>query len=346
MSRLRPGLHVLGAPRDAELTAALGPERYRELSRVPLDLLRRRAARPRHRVARTARAVRDRASRSIVLVTTPEWVTSSVVLDALVTSPAWSRDRDDQPLAPRQRHVGRGYASAPSACRVTVTNARTTSSSPRDPWTADPMPSTRLSGHRLAASSDSVSQYRATRVTWTIEGVCVSSTASEGSLRARPSLASAGSAPITADQDCSRSRPLAFEARRVRSSRSSFSTPTIELDRDSSAALDNQTSPRFVSAISRLLLAARLEVAELLVGTRPIRRSKRWRIHAELALAQVGDEASAGSRTRRRFGDRGRVATGDTVGQARAVSAALLLAARRRRRERREPPGDGRRRAP
>ena len=63
VSRLPTGLHVLGAPRDAELTASLGPDRYGELVAFLAMLLRGRAARPRHRRRRSARPLRDRARR-------------------------------------------------------------------------------------------------------------------------------------------------------------------------------------------------------------------------------------------------------------------------------------------
>ena len=83
VSRLPTGLHVLAAPRDAELTASLGPERYGELVAflasfyevVVLDL-GTGVAGP------LARFAIERADQ-VVLVTTPEWVTSSVVLEAL-----------------------------------------------------------------------------------------------------------------------------------------------------------------------------------------------------------------------------------------------------------------------
>jgi MinD-like ATPase involved in chromosome partitioning or flagellar assembly len=83
ISRQATGLHVLGAPRDAELTASLGPERYGELIAflscfyevVMLDL-GTGVAGP------LAKFAIERADQA-VLVTTPEWVTSSVVLDAL-----------------------------------------------------------------------------------------------------------------------------------------------------------------------------------------------------------------------------------------------------------------------
>jgi MinD-like ATPase involved in chromosome partitioning or flagellar assembly len=83
VSRLPTGLHVLGAPRDAELTASLGPERYGELVaflatfyEVVLLDLGTGVAGP------LARFAIERADQ-LVLVTTPEWVTSSVVLEAL-----------------------------------------------------------------------------------------------------------------------------------------------------------------------------------------------------------------------------------------------------------------------
>jgi MinD-like ATPase involved in chromosome partitioning or flagellar assembly len=83
VSRLPTGLHVLGAPRDAELTASLGPERYGELVaflatfyEVVLLDLGTGVAGP------LARFAIERADQ-LVLVTTPEWVTSGVVLDAL-----------------------------------------------------------------------------------------------------------------------------------------------------------------------------------------------------------------------------------------------------------------------
>jgi MinD-like ATPase involved in chromosome partitioning or flagellar assembly len=83
VSRLPTGLHVLGAPPDAELTASLGPERYGELVAflatfyevVLLDLGTGVAG-------ALAHFATERADQ-VVLVTTPEWVTSSVVLEAL-----------------------------------------------------------------------------------------------------------------------------------------------------------------------------------------------------------------------------------------------------------------------
>jgi MinD-like ATPase involved in chromosome partitioning or flagellar assembly len=83
VSRLPTGLHVLGAPADAELTASLGPERYGELVallgtfyEVVLLDLGTGVAGP------LARFAIERADQ-VVLVTTPEWVTSTVVLQAL-----------------------------------------------------------------------------------------------------------------------------------------------------------------------------------------------------------------------------------------------------------------------
>jgi MinD-like ATPase involved in chromosome partitioning or flagellar assembly len=83
VSRLVSGLHVLGAPRDAELTASLGPDRYGELIaflscfyEVVLLDLGTGVAGP------LARFAIERADQ-VVLVTTPEWVSASVVLDAL-----------------------------------------------------------------------------------------------------------------------------------------------------------------------------------------------------------------------------------------------------------------------
>jgi MinD-like ATPase involved in chromosome partitioning or flagellar assembly len=83
VSRQPTGLHLLASPRDAELSASLGPDRYGELVAflscfyevVLLDLGTGVAG-------ALARFAIDRADQA-VLVTTPEWVTSSVVLDAL-----------------------------------------------------------------------------------------------------------------------------------------------------------------------------------------------------------------------------------------------------------------------
>lgn len=83
VSRLPTGLHILGAPRDAELTASLGPDRYGELIaflasfyEVVLLDLGTGVAGP------LAHFAIERADQ-VVLVTTPEWVTSTVVLEAL-----------------------------------------------------------------------------------------------------------------------------------------------------------------------------------------------------------------------------------------------------------------------
>jgi MinD-like ATPase involved in chromosome partitioning or flagellar assembly len=83
VSRLPTGLHVLGAPRDAELTASLGPDRYGELVaflasfyEVVLLDLGTGVAGP------LARFAIERSDQ-IVLVTTPEWITSTIVLEAL-----------------------------------------------------------------------------------------------------------------------------------------------------------------------------------------------------------------------------------------------------------------------
>ena len=83
VSRLPTGLHVLGAPRDAERMARLGPDRYGELIaflasfyEVVLLDLGTGVAGP------LARFAIERADQ-LVLVTTPEWVTSTIVLDAL-----------------------------------------------------------------------------------------------------------------------------------------------------------------------------------------------------------------------------------------------------------------------
>jgi MinD-like ATPase involved in chromosome partitioning or flagellar assembly len=83
VSRLPSGLHLLAAPSDATLTASLGPDRYGELvaflscfyETVLLDL-GTGVAGP------LARFAIERADQ-VVLVTTPEWITASVVLDAL-----------------------------------------------------------------------------------------------------------------------------------------------------------------------------------------------------------------------------------------------------------------------
>ncbi|MGH2762953.1 MAG: AAA family ATPase [Thermoleophilaceae bacterium] len=83
VSRLPSGLHLLAAPSDARLTASLGPDRYGELvaflscfyDTLLLDL-GTGVAGP------LAQFAIDRADQ-VVLVTTPEWITASVVLEAL-----------------------------------------------------------------------------------------------------------------------------------------------------------------------------------------------------------------------------------------------------------------------
>jgi MinD-like ATPase involved in chromosome partitioning or flagellar assembly len=83
VSRLPTGLHVLGAPRDAELMTRLGPESYGDLTaflatfyEVVLLDLGTGVAGP------LAQFAIERADQ-LVLVTTPEWVTSTIVLEAL-----------------------------------------------------------------------------------------------------------------------------------------------------------------------------------------------------------------------------------------------------------------------
>jgi MinD-like ATPase involved in chromosome partitioning or flagellar assembly len=83
VSALPSGLHLLGAPADADVMARLGPEAYGELlallgtfyELVLLDLGTGVAG----RLAQFAIARADQ----VVLVTTPEWVTSAAVLAAL-----------------------------------------------------------------------------------------------------------------------------------------------------------------------------------------------------------------------------------------------------------------------
>jgi MinD-like ATPase involved in chromosome partitioning or flagellar assembly len=83
VSALPSGLHLLGAPADADVMAGLGPEAYGELlallgtfyELVLLDLGTGVAG----RLAQFAIARADQ----VVLVTTPEWVTSAAVLAAL-----------------------------------------------------------------------------------------------------------------------------------------------------------------------------------------------------------------------------------------------------------------------
>jgi MinD-like ATPase involved in chromosome partitioning or flagellar assembly len=83
MSALPSGLHLLGAPADAEVMATLGPDAYGELlallatfyELVLLDLGTGVAG-------RLAEFAIGRADQ-VVLVTTPEWVTSAAVIAAL-----------------------------------------------------------------------------------------------------------------------------------------------------------------------------------------------------------------------------------------------------------------------
>lgn len=83
ISRQPTGLHLLAAPRDPQLTATMGPDRYGELIAflscfyevVVLDL-GTGVAGP------LARFAIERADQ-LVLVTTPEWVTATIVLQAL-----------------------------------------------------------------------------------------------------------------------------------------------------------------------------------------------------------------------------------------------------------------------
>ena len=83
VSRLPTGLHVLGAPHDPEQVAGLGPDQYGQLVaflscfyEVVLLDLGTGVAGP------LARFAIKRADQ-VVLVTTPEWVTATVVLEAL-----------------------------------------------------------------------------------------------------------------------------------------------------------------------------------------------------------------------------------------------------------------------
>lgn len=83
LTRMPSGMHLLSAPADAELASNLGPEHYGELVaylsifyEVVLLDLGTGVAGP------LARFAIERADQ-VVLVTTPEWITSVVVLDAL-----------------------------------------------------------------------------------------------------------------------------------------------------------------------------------------------------------------------------------------------------------------------
>src|SRR3954454_3374023 len=83
VSRQPTGLHLLAAPRDADLTKTLGPDRYGELVaflscfyEVVLLDLGTGVAGP------LAQFAIERADQ-VVLVTTPDWVTATVVFEAL-----------------------------------------------------------------------------------------------------------------------------------------------------------------------------------------------------------------------------------------------------------------------
>src|SRR3954464_6811827 len=117
VSRQPSGLHVLGAPRDPELTASLGPDRYGELVaflscfyEVVLLDLGTGVAGP------LARFAIERADQA-VLVTTPEWVTSSTVLDALATYSTTARpSRLTSPCCEPRTCLWSSSVSAPSSC--------------------------------------------------------------------------------------------------------------------------------------------------------------------------------------------------------------------------------------
>jgi putative peptide zinc metalloprotease protein len=119
ISRQATGLHLLGAPHDAQLTASLGPDRYGELIaflscfyEVVLLDLGTGVAGP------LAGFAIERADQT-VLVTTPEWLCSSVVLDALsylqhdrttvAINKSLQRDRGNQIIEEhfRSRHLHR-----------------------------------------------------------------------------------------------------------------------------------------------------------------------------------------------------------------------------------------------
>src|SRR4051812_29712685 len=83
VSRLPTGLHVLGAPRVAELTASPGPERFGDIVAFLAPFYEVVQLAPRTGdPGPLAHFAIERADQ-IVLVTTPEFVTSTVVLDAL-----------------------------------------------------------------------------------------------------------------------------------------------------------------------------------------------------------------------------------------------------------------------
>jgi putative peptide zinc metalloprotease protein len=101
MSRLSTGLHLLGAPRDPQLIASLGPERYGDLVaflscfyEVVLLDLGTGVGGP------LARFAIERADQA-VLVMTPEWITSTVVLEALA-----DLEHERTTVAINKSHVG------------------------------------------------------------------------------------------------------------------------------------------------------------------------------------------------------------------------------------------------
>jgi MinD-like ATPase involved in chromosome partitioning or flagellar assembly len=104
VTALPSGLHLLGAPADADVMARLGPDAYGELlallatfyELVLLDLGTGVAG----RLAQFALARADQ----VVLVTTPEWVTSSAVLAAL------ERFEDERTTVACNKFYARGAA--------------------------------------------------------------------------------------------------------------------------------------------------------------------------------------------------------------------------------------------
>ena len=126
-SRLRlalpTGLHVLGAPRDAELTASLGADAYGELVaflatfyEVVLLDLGTGVAGP------LARFATERADQ-IVLVTTPEWITAAVVLEALAhlrTTTRPSRSTSPTRAGPRDCESSNGACASIFTAAITI----------------------------------------------------------------------------------------------------------------------------------------------------------------------------------------------------------------------------------
>ena len=113
VSRLPTGLHVLGAPRDAELTASLGPERYGELVaflatfyEVVLLDLGTGVAGP------LARFAIERADQ-VVLVTTPEMGDLDHRARRAVSRPARPHHGRDQQVTPRLRRRRRDRGPLP-----------------------------------------------------------------------------------------------------------------------------------------------------------------------------------------------------------------------------------------